>query len=103
MRLSLLYETNLFFYGTLRDPDKLKHVGGISKTGKKDTLDDYKKIQREGDYPDIVKKKDAKVKGVVHSATPEQVHKVDDWEEKYKRINVKLNSGKKANAYKYSS
>jgi gamma-glutamylcyclotransferase (GGCT)/AIG2-like uncharacterized protein YtfP len=99
MRLSLLYETNLFFYGTLKDHGKLKNVvGNDTLHNKKDTLDDYKKVH-EGDYPNIVKKKGSKVDGVVHSVTPTQVRKVDDWEEKYKRINVKLRSGKGAHAY----
>lgn len=100
MKLKLLHEASLFVYGTLTDPHVRKRVIGVSKTGKKDVLDNFKKVKK-GNFPNIVKKKDDEVEGqLVTSLSSRQLSKVDDWEEKYKRIEVTLRSGKKAFAYK---
>lgn len=100
MRLSQLHETNLFAYGTLTNPKIRQKALGAPKKGTEDYLDDYQKIERNG-YPNIIKNDDTKVKGQRFKLTPKQLSKLDDWEEKYKRHKVKLDSGKEAFVYKF--
>lgn len=94
---------NLFVYGTLKNAVVQKREIGRIITGEKDILKGYKKTTVNiGDnvYPIIVHDKESEVEGIVLSISDEELNKLDDYETSaYRRIKVKLKSGKKAWVY----
>ena len=94
---------NLFCYGTLQDSEiQEKHIGRIIK-GIPDKLAGFgkSKIKLNGKiYPILIPQKDSVIEGEVFSVTDNEMKKIDEYEgDAYKRINVRLESGKIAMVY----
>jgi len=94
---------HLFAYGTLMKPAVQKEVLGREIITEPDILEGYAKtiIDINGIiYPILIETDGSKVKGRCLDITEEDLPLLDDYEtEAYKRIKVKLKSGKKAYTY----
>ena len=93
----------LFVYGTLMDPRVQERIISIIIKGEEDILQGYEKssIEIEGfGYPILVSNKNSKVEGIVLKINVDELKKIDAYETKaYRRIKVKLKSGKEVWAY----
>ena len=97
---------NVFVYGTLQDSQTRYHVLQHMVKAEHDVLNDYSKVPHSyfGVYPTIKEDKGKFVAGKVFKANTSDLERMDRYEtENYKKINVKLVSGKKAVAYIESS
>lgn len=93
----------LFVYGTLNDPKVQKEVLGREIAGQTDSLAGFKKEEITIDsetYPILVPEENSLVEGRALELTSGQLTKVDDYETTaYRRIRVKLQSGRDACVY----
>ena len=96
---------NYFCYCDLQTKDKqLNILGRTLNSGKKDTLQGFKTVQKPNiEEPFIIKSKNAKeeVKGTLYRISFLDLHNLDEYEKVFntKRITAKLKSGKKAWVY----
>lgn len=89
----------VFVYGTLRDEatrtealgEKVKSVPGVAPNEKKIDIQTFPEIEHE---------EGRNLRGDVIEVTPEQIKKLDSWEEKYERDVITLDNGDKAYVYK---
>lgn len=90
----------VFVYKTLMnqkiDHDALGHY--VDKT-KDAILPDYKDVNKGSGYHTIIKAPGSRVKGKELFVDDKDLKKLDDWEEKYRRIKVTLEDGTKVWAY----
>jgi gamma-glutamylcyclotransferase (GGCT)/AIG2-like uncharacterized protein YtfP len=92
-KLQILLENNgynikVFTYGTLHNG-----VGKLLKRDIKlivDTLTGHKLIDLGKGYTSIIKDDESTVPGFVFEVNKEELNKLDDWEDKYKRITVNI-------------
>jgi gamma-glutamylcyclotransferase (GGCT)/AIG2-like uncharacterized protein YtfP len=94
---------SLFVYGTLQDPEVQTRVFGRVTAGSPDTLDGYFKssISIGGNvYPIAVETAGAAVSGRVLDVTAAELAQMDIYEgAEYRRIRVRLRSGREAWVY----
>lgn len=94
----------LFVYGTLMDPAVQMQVFGRVEAGMPDVLHGFRKIEIELDgevFPAIVQVTGESVRGVVIAVSAEELARIDDYEsDAYERIEIGLQSGRFAQAYK---
>ena len=87
----------VFVYGTLKDVKTRKEALGenvqAEEATAKGTVTENKK------YPDFHPEGKHEIKGEVLTLTPEQIKKLDNWEEKYDRKQITLDNGEKAWVY----
>ena len=92
-------KTLFFVYGTLVYPDVRERILGHTVFTKYDILTGFRK---EG--LNIKQSNNDEVKGITFEATEEDVRKLDFYEGSYyKKIQVKLESGRVANVYCYKT
>jgi gamma-glutamylcyclotransferase (GGCT)/AIG2-like uncharacterized protein YtfP len=93
----------VFVYETLQkrkiDTEALGHPLYKYETMQDCILQGYKEVNKGNGYHTIIKKDNSEVKGKILSVTPNDLKKLDDWEDKYKRIKVTLKNGEEAWAY----
>ena len=96
-----------FVYGTLKDTKVQKKIVGRVVEGESDVLDGYSKskIMINGEeYPIAVKNKLGFIEGKLLKVTSNELRAIDEYETKdYKRMKVRLKSGKSAWVYFKSS
>jgi len=89
----------VFVYGTLKDPKTRKEaIGEHVKTEMAIAPNDEKFDIKS--FPDIKHDEGKNLRGEVLEVTPEQLKKLDNWEEKYERSTIILENGEKAFVYK---
>ena len=97
---------NLFIYGTLEEPPVEKKIIGRVLKLHHDVLKGFKKTKAKlegGVYFIISPNKKSSVCGFIISITPSELKKIDCYEGKdYKRVKVKLVSGKQVWVYERS-
>jgi gamma-glutamylcyclotransferase (GGCT)/AIG2-like uncharacterized protein YtfP len=94
---------DVFVFKTLEkrktDTRALKHPLNGYEIVRQGTLPDYKDVNKGTGYHTIIKDKSSDVKGKILHITKKDLKKLDDWEDKYRRIKVVLKDGTKAWAY----
>lgn len=89
----------LFVYGTLKDLGVQKEAFGRVAGGTADVLKGYRKAEATIDgesYPIIVPDKNGVVEGLLIEVGPDELKLLDEYEEKYERAEVTLESGVRA-------
>ncbi|MFW5784723.1 MAG: gamma-glutamylcyclotransferase family protein [Chitinispirillaceae bacterium] len=86
-------------YGTLLDPAVQQNVIGRKVNGKRAVLQGFLKTERqfsEGIYPDLIRKGEGTVEGILLDLTAEELRRCDDYEgNEYRRVLLDtLESGK---------
>ena len=93
----------IFAYGTLLNPAIQESIIGSEIKGTPDELIGYRKTTVTIDshtYPDLVADSDSSVSGKILSVTAEELERIDAYEgQEYKRIKLRLSSGKTAFVY----
>jgi gamma-glutamylcyclotransferase (GGCT)/AIG2-like uncharacterized protein YtfP len=93
----------VFVYKTLKkrktDTKALGHPLHRSEFLQKAILPGYRDVNRGKGYHTILKDPSSEVKGKLMHVTHEDLKRLDDWEDKYKRIKVKLKDDETAWAY----
>ena len=90
----------LFVYQTLRNNKTLEKVLGHTKITKRITLYGWNEKNMGNGYHTIVKgSSDSVVNGDVMNVSDKDLEKLDEWEERYRRITVKLDDGRNAFVY----
>lgn len=90
MKHILAFEKHVFVYGTLKNPNLTRKVLGHYAPYKTETVEGEKETIHT--YPNLIPKKDHhQVKGHELEVDDQDIKKLDQWEEKYKRKKVKLN------------
>lgn len=94
----------LFVYGTLQNTDIQQKIIGKILKGESDVLENHTvlKIRINGEiYPVLTKAKNKSVSGLVLDILPTDFPLIDEYEtDAYKRVKVRLKSGKAAWVYK---
>ncbi|EKD46668.1 MAG: hypothetical protein ACD_67C00122G0003 [uncultured bacterium] len=94
----------LFVYGTLKDPKVQRKIIGRELIGEPDVLEKYAVAQITLDdsvYPILIEAMNNNVGGLVLEVAPSDFSVLDEYEgDEYKRVRVKLRSGKLAWVYK---
>lgn len=89
----------VFVYKTLMDENVRKKLLKRDVKIKKDKLLDYTKIDEGNGYYTLSYSKGSVVKGDILFVTKSELKKLDDWEDRYNRVEEDLESGDKAWAY----
>jgi len=89
----------LFVYGTLKNAKTRKEALG-EEIGTEPAMAPNEEDHDVKSFPNIEHKNGKNLKGDVLEVTPAQLKKLDEWEEKYKRITIKLSTGERAFVYK---
>ncbi len=94
----------LFVYGTLQKPDVQRKIVGRELYGEEDICEDHTTHDitfSEGTYLILVEAKGKEVRGLVLNILSDDFFALDEYEsDVYKRVKIKLKSGKKAWVYK---
>lgn len=98
--LHTLQEHHVFLYGTLRNPKLLKKVLKHDTKFKEEST--HGQRQNVKTYPNIVPEKERSrvIKGHEIEASKRDIKKLDNWEERYDRKEVKLEDGDVAYYYR---
>jgi len=89
----------VFVYGTLQDQATRRQALGIEGDVPVEPATARGTITNENKYPDFHPEGEHQVQGHVLTLTPEQIEKLDHWEEKYNRKEITLENGEKAWVY----
>lgn len=81
----------LFVYNTLKSRKLVHKLLGHLVSESSTVLPGY--IEIDGDYPTIHQAKNRDLKGEIFNLDPEDIKKLDDWEDHYFRIRVRTNAG----------